>query len=171
MKINNSIAILLCVFLISCQTKKQETTTEQPSAEKTQPAVNDLPNLNVNDLNGSTMQLRDLSGEIAVIFFNPDCDHCENQARFIQAKKELFKDKHLYFISAADVPQITNFISRFQMTEPNYHFSHANPAEVVNSVGSFSAMPTILIYKDKKRLAKFEGTTPAEDIANVFTVK
>jgi hypothetical protein len=171
MDFKHSIIALFSILLVSCQTKKQETTVQQATTEKIQPAINDLPNLKVEDVNGSILQLQDLSGEIAIIFFNPDCDHCENQARFIQAKKDLFKGKQLYFVSAAGKAEINGFIARFSMNEPNYHFSHANPGEVINSVGTFSAMPTIFIYKEKKRIAKFDGTTPAEDIANVFTVK
>lgn len=173
MKFKSSITILVIIFLISCQSKKQEKTVEQASVEKVQPAaaVNDLPNLKVEDVNGSTLQLQDLTGEIALIFFNPDCEHCQHQAQLIGSKKDLFKNQQLYFITAEPAQAINKFITDYQMKEANYHFSHANPAEVFSSVGNFAQMPTIFTFKDKKKLARFEGTTPVEDIANVFTVK
>lgn len=171
MKFKYSNAIFLSILLIACQTKKQESTTQQPTSETVQPAVSDLPNLKVDDVNGSPLQLQDLTGEFALIFFNPDCEHCQHQAQLIGTKKELFKNQHLYFITADATEAIKKFIADYNLAEPNYHFSHANPAEVFASVGNFTSMPTIFAYKEKKKLAKFEGTTPAEDIANVFTVK
>ncbi len=166
------LALSSLLIIFSCQQKKTEVaSTNAVAAVPEQIAVNDLPNLNVIDINGSTVSLRQLSGEVAIIFFNPDCDHCQREARDMTAKKELLKNQQLYFVSAAPVPTIIKFVNDYNMKESNYHFSHVEPGDVYQNLGNFSAIPAIFLFKDKKRIGKFEGTTPVEDIANVFTVK
>jgi thiol-disulfide isomerase/thioredoxin len=164
--------IFFSLTLLSCQPKKSETTAADLPAVVQQPiVVNDLPNLNVIDVSGSPMSLHELPGEAAIIFCNPDCDHCQNEARDIMTKKNLLKNQQLYFVSAEPMQAIIKFINDYNMKESNFHFSHVEAGDVYQNLGSFNAIPAIFLFKDKKKIGKFEGTTPVEDIANVFTVK
>jgi peroxiredoxin len=156
-------ALSLSLFLAHSQPKA--------SAKPAVQAVNEIPNLTTVQLDGTPLSLRDLSGEIAIIFFNTQCEHCQQEARAILEKKHLFKTKQLYFISAESNDLINRFIKDYKMTESNFHFSHASPPDVVNSFEPFQSVPAIFLFKNKKRIGKFEGTTTVEDIANSFSVK
>src|SRR6266480_6027183 len=83
----------LFLLLLSCQSKKTDSpANESPVVVKEQIAVSELPNLNVIDVNGTAMSLHELPGEVAIIFFNPDCDHFQREAKDMIAKKELLKN-------------------------------------------------------------------------------
>lgn len=158
--------ILLITVLVSLVAFSQPLKTAQP-----QSTADELPAVAVTQTDGSTLQLQSLKGDVIIILFNSQCDHCQHEAQSILEKKHLFKNKQLYFISAESMDLIKRFITDYKMTEPNFHFSHADPAQVYQGFGNFRSIPAIFLYRNKKRIGKFESTTAVEDIANVFSVK
>lgn len=121
------------------------------------PQVNELPDLEVHMADNSKIYLRDISGDVLLIFFNPDCDHCQEEAREIAASKTMFEKWQVYFITSMEATAAEQFAVDFRLTEPNYRFGHAGVAEVYNSVGALTQVPTILMYKDSRLVSKFEG--------------
>jgi peroxiredoxin len=158
--------ILLNLVLIAVAAWAQPLKTATPQA-----AADELPAVTVTQTDGSPLQLQTLKGDVVIILFNSQCDHCQHEAQSILEKKHLFKNKQLYFVSAESMDLIKRFITDYKMTEPNFHFSHAEPAQVYQGFGNFRAIPAIFVYRNKKRIGKFESTTAVEDIANVFSVK
>ena len=72
-------------------------TTPPPSAAI---VVNELPLLSINGIEGTVVYLPDVSENCVLIFFSPDCDHCQNEAKEISGRKQVFKNYQVYFISA-----------------------------------------------------------------------
>jgi len=136
------------------KTKEQKTQTVViPEA----PPINELPDLEVLMADQSKINLRDVSGDVMLIFFNPDCEHCQDEAREIAAAKPAFEKWQLYFITSMDAKLAAEFAVNYRLTEPNYHFGHAGVPEVFNSVGALTQVPTILVYKKSRFINKFEG--------------
>jgi thiol-disulfide isomerase/thioredoxin len=128
------------------------------------PPVNELPDLAVQLGDQSTVYLRDLSGDILLIFFNPDCDHCQEEARDIAANKTLFENWQVYFITSMEAKLAEEFAVNYRLTEPNYKFGHAGVSEVFNSVGTLTEVPTIIFYRNNRFIRKFEGLTSMEQL-------
>jgi len=148
------------------------TRSEEPKASAVtipaMPLPTELPDLVVNLGDKSTVYLRDLSGDIVLIFFNPECDHCQEQARQIAANKELFAKWQVYFITSVDVGVAEQFAANYRLTEANYKFGHSGVNEVFSSVGALNEVPTIIVYRGNRFVRKFEGLTSIELLKEVL---
>jgi thioredoxin-related protein len=100
-----------------------------------------------------------------VLFFHPDCEHCQYEARSIVAQKNDFANINLWWISAADSLAIskfeeTNGLSRLQ----NTYLAHISGEKVLQTFGSIS-VPHIFIYDEDGILQKeFKGETKIDAI-------
>ena len=131
-------------------------------------SLNELPNLSVKLGDQSSIILRELKGDIILIFFNPECDHCQQEAEQIAANGEVFRNWQVYFITDLDAKTAEEFGVKYRLTNENYHFGSASAADVYNAVGALTQVPTILVYKNRMFLEKFEGITPIEELKKVL---
>lgn len=132
------------------------------------PPVKDLPYLNVQMGDNTLVNLRDLEGDIVLIFFNPDCDHCQDQARDIAANKSVFEKWQVYFIASLDAKTAEEFGVNYRLTEPNYRFGSSPVEDVFNAVGTLHEVPTIVIFKQSRLIRKFEGLTPIDQLREIL---
>jgi len=168
------VAIAVIVALASGGYYLLDTTNEKDEAGKgivtipAMPEVTELPDLVVHLGDQSTVYLRDLSGDILLIFFNPDCDHCQEEAREIAANKSMFEKWQVYFITSMEAKLAEDFAVNYRLNESNYRFGHAGVPEVFNSVGALKEVPTILVYKRSRFIRKFEGPTTMDQLKEVL---
>jgi thiol-disulfide isomerase/thioredoxin len=129
-------------------------------------ADNDLPPMMIKGMDGKQYAARDLKGNVVIIMFQPDCDHCQREAKQIHDNLAYFKDYHLYFLAAAAPVDVQRFANDYQlMKKPNVHFGITTVNEIINSYGPIDA-PSLYIYsKDRKLVKKFNGET---DIAVIL---
>lgn len=153
---------LIAFCAMQCTPKEKNSGTTEVST--TQPAVNDQPTLTVRLLNGQTISLRDLNGNVMLIFFNPSCDHCEREAEQIKNRKQLFANHTLYFVSTESVESLTAFANKYELTDKNFVFAQADAASVFESVGNLPSVPAIFIYKDHRLIKRFDGETSLDVI-------
>jgi peroxiredoxin len=147
--------VLAVAILTSCgQRAKEESVAE----------VNDLPVLTVRQVDGQEVFVRGLNGKMILIFFNPDCDHCQNEAKAIAENKRSFEEYQLYFISSDSVQNVQKFASDYNLLEPNYHFSTAEGMDVYNAMGPLPSVPAVFIYNNRKRVKEFLGETKIEEL-------
>ena len=132
------------------------------------PLPTELPDLVVHMGDKSAVNLRDLSGDILLIFFNPECDHCQEQARDIAANKTLFEKWQVYFITSVPVETAEQFAVNYRLTDANYKFGHSGVNEVFGSVGALNEVPTIIVYKSNRFVRKYEGLTSLELLKEVL---
>jgi len=81
----------------------------QESEQAAVPSTNDLPNMLITTLDQSKVNIHELSGKIILILFQPDCDHCQREAKEIRENLDAFEGYSLYFISADPVVAIEKF--------------------------------------------------------------
>lgn len=154
----NFIIVFLLLFAIACSNKKTESTTEEV-------VVNEMPALRLERMTGEKIRVDSLSGKTILVFFSPDCDHCQREADDIYQHLSAFREYSIYFIAARDNKEITDFASTYHLNDqPNVIFARADLPEVLNVMGSMGT-PTLFIYSKEKRLVKkFENETPVEEI-------
>jgi len=131
-----------------------------------QPPVKDeRPVMTFTLTNGSTLDARELDDRMMLILFQPDCDHCQDEATQIQKRLEAFDDYQLYFISSYPMEQIDQFAKTYQLANiPNIHFGSTSPQSVLNNYGPIPA-PSVYIYTKQGKLVKsFEGPIDVEMI-------
>ena len=163
---NKFLFFLLGVSLIVLQacTKKsaEEQTTAGTSVEEN---VNEQPSFVLTLLDNTQVNVKDLSGQNALIFFQPDCDHCQREAQEFQRNLEAFEGTTLYFITSGPMNEIQAFADTYKLSgHPNVHFAATPAINVLNNYGPISA-PSVYIYSKDHRLVKgFNGETPIERI-------
>src|SRR5882762_5349640 len=72
----------------------------------TAPGTNEYPKMNLIFPDGSTRSARDLPIKSILVFYFPDCDHCQREAAEMSKHLKAFKNYHVWFISVASFPDI-----------------------------------------------------------------
>jgi len=131
------------------------------------PSVNDLPTMVLKELDGSSIFTKELSPDrIILILFQPDCDHCQREARQIKENIGAFADYSLYFISADSLNEINNFSITYALNDiSTIHFAQADVQSILDNFGPIPA-PSLYIYSAGKLIAKFNGETKIDEILN-----
>ncbi len=147
-------AVLLITFGCSTNTPK-----DSPIVET------DLPTMPITLVNSTRIDTKSLTGNIVLVFFQPDCDHCQREAQVIQKNITHFKSYSMYFISSAPLPQIDQFAREYQLANlPHVYFGATTSDYVLSNFGPIET-PSIYIYNASGKLAKsFNGETAIEEI-------
>src|SRR5689334_3320362 len=112
------VLLALTIVLVGCEKKK-----ERQQALKT----NDLPAMLITTTQGQPIFTKDLSGKTILILFQPDCDHCQREAKQIRDSLSAFQDYEMYFISTAMPADLEKFSADYKFTgEPNVHFANTS---------------------------------------------
>lgn len=88
------------------------------------------------------------------MFFNPDCDHCQNETKELMAYKEELKDIPILMISAAPYSEIKDFYETFNLHAlTNIVVGHDENFKL-GSIYKLRTYPSIFVYDNKGTLAK-----------------
>jgi peroxiredoxin len=148
---------------IGCYRKQKDTVTEI----KAVPVVNEIPSLPVSLLNGKTIDLKNHQGQIILVLFQPDCDHCQREAKQIEEHLKSFKNYTMYFVSSAPVEGILKFSKDYHLDEkPNVLFGATSTTQIINNFGPIQA-PSIYIYSQQGKLVHhFNGEVDIQVLLN-----
>ncbi|MGV3638902.1 MAG: peroxiredoxin family protein [Adhaeribacter sp.] len=137
---------------------------ETPPAPAAAPA-SDLPDLRVTRLDKSVLRIKDVKGPSVLFLFQPDCDHCQREAKEIKANLGAFQGYTLYFVSNYPLPALEKFAKEYGMDqEPQVIFASTSIDAILNTLGP-QPSPSLYIYNDQGRLVnKFLGETPIGQI-------
>ena len=146
------------MLVFACSVKPSE------NHEAVTPQVNEYPDIVLQFENGEQISAKDLEGKNVFIMFQPECDHCQEEAVHIQQRLSEFKDYTLYFISSSPMDQITEFAKTFDLdNKNNVKFSWTTTEGVLNTYGPIQT-PSIYIYDGGKLKRSFNGQTEIETI-------
>jgi peroxiredoxin len=154
-----SVAVFFLILAFSCSQEKNATQAAGATA------INEQPTMVITLTDGSGVNLRELKGKKVLIFFQPDCDHCQREAQGIQKNLAGFAKTTLYFITSAPMDEIQKFADDYKLSNtPNVHFAFTPARNVLDNYGPISA-PSIYIYSEEQRLVKsFNGEVEVEKI-------
>jgi peroxiredoxin len=161
MKNISIILVLLCV-VAACNSQKQKSETDVFTTPAV--AVNELPAMQVTLVDSTRISARDLKGKNIIIMFQPDCDHCQREAKQIQENIEAFKTYQIYFVSSATGEELKKFASEYRLANYSHvHFGSTTVEEIISSFGQIDA-PSVYIYDNRKLKQKFNGETDITEI-------
>lgn len=157
----NKIFVPFIAFILSLSTCK-------PSDEKRKDVSvdrrNDLPQIMLTFQGRSSISAKTLEGKSILIFFQPDCDHCQREATEIREHIEAFEDYTVYFTSTAALDAMNQFAKDYSLAgKPNIFFAQTTLDEILSSIGPISA-PSMFIYNDQKLIKHLDGETPIAEI-------
>lgn len=118
----------------------------------------------ITTIDESQVDIHTLKEKIILILFQPDCDHCQREAKEIRENLNAFKNYNLYFISADQMANVKKFGEDYDLLgQPNVHFALTTVDNVIKNFGSIPA-PSVYIYTDQKLVQKFNGEVTIEKI-------
>jgi thioredoxin-related protein len=159
--------ILLVALAVACGQTEKKTEELERTAQAQQPiepeVKNERPVMTFTLLDGSKIDAQSLNEKMVLILFQPDCDHCQQEAKQIKNRLEAFKDYQLYFISSHPMEIIEKFAKDYGLyKKENVHFGATTVESVLDNYGAISA-PSIYIYTKEGRLVEeFEGQVDIE---------
>jgi len=129
------------------------------------PMTKEYPKMSLIFPDGSTRSARDLPIKSILVFYFPDCDHCQREAAEISKHLKAFKNYHVWFISVASFPDIQMFAMEYKLIGYDYvHFVRTEAKDIVDNYGGIPT-PSVYIYSREKKLVKaFNGETKIEEI-------
>ncbi len=125
-----------------------------------------MPALRYFRRDGVLLTNKDLNKKAPVIImlFNPTCEHCEDEARMLEANLKSFKETTL-LLMAADrmLSYIPYFVTNVKADEyPSLQIG-VDSSDFINQTFLYQSLPQINIYDEQRRLVKiFTGTTPVD---------
>lgn len=99
---------------------------------------------------GSTLDAHDIvkGNTIMVVYFDPDCDHCQQQAKWINEKIESFNNTTVMFVSWGELDAIAEFPATYlpkAVGKKNFFFAKDDAYSIDDWFGE-SNVPTIYTY-------------------------
>jgi len=89
-----------------------------------------------------------------LMFFNPDCDHCQKETKELLAYKEELKDVQILMVSTASYPGIKDFYEAYGLSSmPNIKLGQDVNSKL-GSIYQLRTYPSIFVYDNKGILAK-----------------
>jgi peroxiredoxin len=133
--------------------------------------MSDLPDFHFPTLTNSSISKKDLprNTPILVIYFNPDCEHCQYEAIELRKNIGLFKDVKILMISPATKKEIITFFEEYHLKD----YPQVVPLMDINSnffnVFGMVMTPLIIIYDKDQHLVKyFKGEARIENVAKLL---
>lgn len=159
------LAFVLALFMGVSFVSAQTATTTDPSGNTKVGIGKPLPDFSFTDVNGKTITKASLpAGQPVIVFyFDPECDHCQLQSKWVAANKEWFKGITFLYVSWAEIEAIKEFPGKFLpgVTGPIYFTKDQDYK--FDSYFGYSEIPSIYVYsRNWVRTASFKAETKPE---------
>lgn len=163
------LTIVCLAALTSCShSNKAEPQAADSNVVPSSQSKNEYPHLVLKLTDGQELATRQLTGKNIFVLFQPECDHCQEEAVLIEQRIEDFKGYTLYFISSAPIEQIAAFAETFELHhKPNVKFAWTSTEGVLNHYGAIQT-PSVYIYSDGELKQSFNGQTDIETLIDAL---
>lgn len=146
--------LLTVFFLLSAlRTLKAQSYDSIPPYLKTK----EIPSFNILQTDSSWFRLQNIPKNQAtvIIYFNPDCGHCQETAKKVSEKMEDFKNVTFLWVTyLSPLEEIENFKKDFKLSAyPNVHFGK-DPQYYIPSYFRVEQTPFVALYDSKGKLVK-----------------
>ena len=128
--------------------------------------IQTLPVCTVQDISGETFTIEPQGKPTVLIYFDPDCDHCQREAKELCKEGAALASATVVMLSAAPVPALKTFAQTYQLNNvPGLRVAHIE-RQVARETFGFSSVPDVLIYHADGTLShRFKGETSIAAIA------
>lgn len=100
-----------------------------------------------------------------MVFFNPDCEHCQYEAEELSKHPDLLRNARVWLLSTEPQSALRAFAHRYRLDSlPNVVVARIEPRVAFDSLG-FRGVPHLLVYDPDGQLKKeFKGETRWEAV-------
>lgn len=153
--------VIIFISYFGYQSIKKHNINKQ--AEKT---IQELPVFSFYTLNKKRFKYINITKKnTLIIYFHPECEHCQYEAKQLVLNKEKFKQTQILMISPADLTDIQLFNTSYGLNKVEIlKMLWDKERKFENHFGK-STFPTILIYNQENKLQKkYKGEVKIESI-------
>lgn len=129
--------------------------------------IKTIPKFEFKDTNNVVFSNKNLKQNTPTLFvyYNSDCDFCNEEAAMIQNEIEKFSNTQLIFISFEKPIKIDAFSKKYKLNNyDNVHFLHDSKITFATTF-DVKSLPCLVLYdKDQKLIEKIKGQTKAETL-------
>jgi len=153
---------LLAIFIVF--STLAQTDTSQPYFKS--PSIAAFNIRKVPDSSSFTNNLLQKNKPTVLIFFNPDCDHCQHATQNLTSKIDQLKDVQILMVSVMDFNLVNKFYEDYKIADcPNITMARDGKYELPRFYNIHS-IPDVYVYDKKgKFLNHYKSTIPVEEIA------
>jgi len=122
----------------------------------------ELPQFSFELPDGTTLTQAVLEKQPVIVFyFDPDCDHCNKQAKMVKEQAEKFEGVTQIWVSwAMEVEANVKFFQKYFMEMPDKVFVARDIQFSIDQLFGYSEVPSIYVYDQEwKRSASFAAET------------
>ncbi len=162
------VIILLALSYFGYSSTKKHNVKKQAESR-----IQELPSFSFFNLNEELFTYQNIEKEeTLLIYFHPDCEHCQYEAKQIVLNKEKFKETQIIMISPASLLAINQFNKTYELNKiKNLEVLWDKERKFENYFG-VATFPTILIYDDENQLQKkHKGEVKIEAILKELKIK
>ncbi len=107
--------------------------------------------------------------ETLIIFFSPDCEHCQNETKKMLADFELIKNMQIIMVSTMEHHYIKKFYEDFKIGDYPNIIMGREPTYQLGAYYKVQSLPTTFIYNKKGKFRKmFKGIIPVDQITEAL---
>jgi cytochrome oxidase Cu insertion factor (SCO1/SenC/PrrC family) len=124
-----------------------------------------MPEFSFTDVNGKQVTKASLPKNQPVIlfYFDPDCDHCQEQTAVINEHMEYFKGVTFLWVSWGEVDAIKAYQPKYLPRQTGVHFWTKDTEYKIDTYFGYSETPSVYVYnRQGVRAAAFRELTKPE---------
>jgi len=129
--------------------------------------IQNIPVFSYQNIKGGFFTKEDLKKETPILFiyFNSECEYCNEETQMIQENIEQLKDVQLVFISFEKLEKINAFATKYQLTTyDNVHFLSDTKVAFATTF-DVKSLPCLVLYdKNQQLIEKIKGQTKVETL-------
>lgn len=130
--------------------------------EEVKNTINTLQEFKYISLGGSTKGLEKSNKPTVIFFFNPECEHCQAEAKLVSKHKADFGTAKVYFLSSESIESIRNFSQIYYLE--SFEVGQVDYINVAYPMG-VNTFPMCFIYSPEGKLLKqYKGEVKIEAI-------
>ena len=128
--------------------------------------VQTLPAAAFLSLDSTFVPIKNTQRPTAIFYFDPHCEHCQQEAATLVKEAQQFKDVQVYWLSSASLADLRTFEVQYGLQKKLSMLQIGQiSAEVADKQFGFRTVPTILLYNQAGTLTKkYVGETKTEAI-------
>ncbi|MHB9141753.1 MAG: TlpA family protein disulfide reductase [Paludibacter sp.] len=132
--------------------------------------VETLQNCGFESLDGQTVYVDEFDPKkpTVIIYFNPECEHCQYEASEIGTHSDQFEKANMILITPDDsIKRVEDFAKQHHLWKVDNLTILIDRGQKFKSYFGTSSFPTVFIYGPDKKLRKiYKGETKTEAIIN-----
>ncbi|MFW0739737.1 peroxiredoxin family protein [Flavobacterium sp. T12S277] len=134
--------------------------------------IKTIPDFSYKNINGGFFTNQDIKINTPTLFiyFNSECEYCNEEAKMIKENVEKFQNVQLIFVSFEKLELIKTFVTKHQLTSyDNIHFLCDNKV-TFSATFDVKSLPCLVLYnKNQKLVEKIKGQTKIEILLKKLT--